>query len=123
MATTFTAKEQLVRSRLAALTSEEFARLRLMLDAVRVRTESRLVTVETERATLLARKQQLERALQHFAKANALETLRSSLQKGERLKVSPAAPAAVKTPAKKGPARKTPAKRPAAKTPGRRPGR
>jgi hypothetical protein len=60
---------------------------------------------------LLARKQQLEAALQHFAKPNALDILRTALQKGERLKAVVAKPVVAKTPAKKTPTRKTPAKK------------
>lgn len=121
MATTFTPRQQLVRTAMAALTPPQFARLRAYLDAVRVRTDARLAQLDAERAVLLARKQKLDVALQRFAKPDAFDALRSALQRGERLR---AASPAVKTPGKK-PGKKpgkSPTKRPG-KTPAKRPGK
>ncbi len=115
MATTFTARQQLIRTAVAGLSPLQFARLRPYLDAVRVQTEARLAQIEAERTLLLARKQKLDAALHRLARTDAFDALRSSLQRGERLTAAVARPA-VKQPAK------TPAKRPG-KRPVKRPGR
>ena len=113
MATSFTPRQQLIRTAMAALSPAQFARLRAYLDAVRVQTDARLAELDAERAVLTARKQKLDVALQRFARPDAFDSLRNSLQRGERLRG--AAPA-VKTPGK------IPAKRPG-KTPAKRPGK
>jgi hypothetical protein len=118
MATTFTARQQLIRTAMATLSPAQFAGLRTYLDAVRVQTDGRLAQIEAERTALLARKQKLDAALQRLTRNDAFDSLRSALQRGERLRTQaqPAVTRPTKTPVKR-PA-KTPAKRPA-KRPGR----
>lgn len=113
MATTFTARQQLIRTAVAGLSPGQFAKLRTLLDAVRVQTDGRLAQIEAERTVLLERKQKLDAALQRLSRTDAFEALRGALQRGERLR-------ALSTPVKQ-PA-KTPAKRPG-KTPAKRPGK
>lgn len=117
MATTFTARQQLIRTAMAALSPAQFARLRTYLDAVRVQTDGRLAQIEAERTALLERKQKLDAALQRLTRNDAFDSLRSALQRGERLRtqLTPVARPA-KTPVKR--PGKTPAKRPV-KRPGR----
>lgn len=92
MPATFTARQQLMRTVLAALSSAQFAQLRASLDAVRVQTDARLAQIEAERALLLARKEKLDGALQRLSHANAFEDLRQALQRGERLRTPKPAP-------------------------------
>lgn len=121
MATTFTTRQQLIRNAMAALSPAQFASLRTLLDAVRVQTDGRLAQIEAERTALLARKQKLDTALQRLTRTDAFDSLRSALQRGERLRPQ-AAPVKrpTKTPVKR--PGKTPVKRPG-KTPAKRPGR
>jgi hypothetical protein len=112
MPTTFTAKQQAMRTMLASLSPAQFAQVRAYLDAVRVQTDARLAQIEAERAILLARKQKLDGALRRLSQTNAFEDLRQALNKGERLRAP-----AITSPKKPG---KSPGKRPA-KRPGRRP--
>ena len=117
MATTFTARQQLIRTAMAALSPAQFARLRTYLDAVRVQTDGRLAQIEAERTALLERKQKLDAAVQRLTRNDAFDSLRSALQRGERLRtqLTPVS-RPVKTPVKR--PGKTPAKRPV-KRPGR----
>lgn len=120
MATTFTARQQLIRTAMAALSPAQFASLRTYLDAVRVQTDGRLAQIEAERTALLARKQKLDAALQRLTRNDAFDSLRSALQRGERLRaqITPPSTRPTKTPVKR--PGKTPVKRPG-KTPARRP--
>lgn len=112
MATTFTPRQQLIRTVVAGLSPAQFAGLRSYLDAVRVQTDARLAQLDAERTVLLARKQKLDTALQRFARTDAFDALRTALQRGERLRPAGSRPVVVKTPRVTARPGKRPAKRP-----------
>jgi hypothetical protein len=93
MATTFTPKQQQIRTALAGISESQFASLRAVLDALRVRIDARMAQLDAERANLVAHKTKLDAALTRFAKPKAFTDLRSALGKGQRLTVKP-----IKTP-------------------------
>jgi hypothetical protein len=93
MATTFTPRQHQIRTVLAGISESQFASLRAVLDALRVRIDARLAQLDAERAVLAAQKTRLDTALTRFAKPNAFTDLRGALEKGQRLTVKP-----IKTP-------------------------
>ncbi len=106
MITTFTPKQQQMRTALAGINESQFATLRAVLDALRVRIDARLAQIDAERASLTAQRTKLDAALTRFAKPKAFEDLRSALGKGQRLTMKPIKPPVAKPAVRPKPAKK-----------------
>ena len=108
----FSAAQQAMRARLAAMNPTQFAALKGLLEQASAATDVRLAQIEAEKAQLTARKAKLGNVLNRLATPNALDTLRTAVVGGRSLvaNVSPTAVSGVTKPGKKKPGKKKPGK-------------